>query len=65
VTEAKSLWMNGMTCLNCARGWYDGYDANKKQTRPCAICGHQALDRMTPAQFKAAVKARDERLHRS
>ena len=60
---AKKLWMNGFTCLGCGKGFYDGYDASKRLTRPCGKCGHQAPDRMLPIEFKRAHQARDQRLY--
>lgn len=60
---AKKLYMNGHTCLSCGKGWYDGYDPEKKLTRPCQVCGHQAPERMLPSEHRDAYKARDKRLY--
>lgn len=59
---AKKLYMNGFTCLNCGKGWYDGYAPKQRLTMPCKICGHQAPDRMLPSKFRKAYKARDARI---
>lgn len=59
---AKKLWMNGHTCLNCGKGWYNGYEPTRRLTAPCEECGHQAPDRMLPSEHKKAYKARDARL---
>ena len=58
------VYMNGMCCLNCALGWYDGYDItyNFKKTMPCKICGNQQPASMTQKRFRELVKERDERL---
>jgi predicted nucleic acid-binding Zn-ribbon protein len=60
---AKKLYMNGHTCLNCGKGFYDGYDAKARLTQPCKKCGHQAPDRMLPSEFKKAYQAPDQRLY--
>ena len=55
-----TIWLNGMTCLNCARGVYNGYDTDK--TGPCNKCGHQAPASMSRFDLLRAVRARDARL---
>ena len=58
----KHIWLNGHTCLNCGKGWYDGYLGTMETTRPCNKCGHIAPAVMTKQQFYDAVAERDKRL---
>ena len=36
------IYTNGLTCLRCGKGWYEGYAEDGTKTVPCQECGHQA-----------------------
>ncbi len=56
---AATVSMNGLACLRCSLGWYDGYDGQGK-TRPCPQCGHQAPAKMTRADLALAIQKRND-----
>lgn len=59
------VYMNGMTCLCCGQGWYDGYESVQgvyNKTRPCEFCGHQAPAMIKQKRFHYLVKCRDKKM---
>lgn len=53
-------WMNGMTCLTCGIGHYDGYDQILTGlTNGCNICGRQTLAHMSKKKLHEAIARRD------
>ena len=58
------VWMDGHTCLNCGKGFYDGYDLTTNSTNPCSECGSQAPASMIKSLYRRAIKMRDSRIDR-
>lgn len=66
--KSKPIYMNGMTCLNCGIGQYDGYytDLTDKRkivwTKPCSNCGDIRRSMMNKKVFLRKVLERDRKV---
>lgn len=54
------VWMNGMSCIRCGKGHYDGYMGGL--THPCQKCGHQSKQMMTRKQFRKISRRNKEKI---
>ena len=55
--DPNPIWLNGLTCLDCGQGWYDGYVGYR--TAPCQKCGKSQASHITQWEFDRLTKLRD------
>jgi hypothetical protein len=53
--------MNGMSCLACGKGWYNGYKS-RFSTQPCKECGHVAPAKLPDRVLRVVIEVRDAAL---
>ena len=58
MTKYKTLYLAGMTCLSCGKGFY-GFGYNDNKTLPCNKCGDVRPASMSITKFNKIVEKRN------